>query len=72
MQCETTLDTVQFGLGSRSCIGKNISLMEMSKLIPQVVRRFELQLERPNEEWQSKNVWFVKQKDFICKISIRT
>lgn len=33
---------LQFGMGSRTCIGKNISLLEMYKLIPTVLRRFEV------------------------------
>lgn len=32
----------QFGMGSRTCIGKNISLMEVYKLVPSVLRRFEV------------------------------
>jgi cytochrome P450 len=31
-----------FGMGSRTCIDKNISLLEMFKLIPAVLRRFEV------------------------------
>jgi cytochrome P450 len=31
-----------FGAGSRTCIGKNISLLEMHKLVPTVLRRFEV------------------------------
>ena len=31
-----------FGMGSRTCIGKNISLLEMYKLIPAVLRRFDV------------------------------
>lgn len=32
----------QFGAGARTCIGKNISLLEMYKLIPAFLRRFEV------------------------------
>lgn len=32
----------QFGMGSRTCIGKNISLLEIYKLIPSLLRRFEV------------------------------
>jgi cytochrome P450 len=31
-----------FGMGSRTCIGKNISLLEVYKLVPTVLRRFEV------------------------------
>ena len=34
-----------FGMGSRTCIGKNISLLEMYKLIPAVLRKFEVGVE---------------------------
>ena len=33
---------LQFGQGSRTCIGKNISLLEMYKAIPSFLRRFEV------------------------------
>lgn len=33
---------LQFGMGSRTCIGKNISLLEIYKLVPTVLRRFEV------------------------------
>lgn len=32
----------QFGAGSRTCIGKNISLMELYKLVPSFLRRFDV------------------------------
>ncbi|KAK5303668.1 hypothetical protein LTR99_005430 [Exophiala xenobiotica] len=32
----------QFGAGARTCIGKNISLLEMYKLVPSFLRRFEV------------------------------
>lgn len=33
---------IQFGMGSRTCIGKNISLLEIYKLVPSFLRRFEV------------------------------
>ena len=62
-----------FGLGSRTCIGKNISLLEMSKLIPQLVRRFEFELEEglEREGLKSCNRWFVKQMNFRGKVFVR-
>lgn len=32
----------QFGMGSRTCIGKNISLLEIYKLVPSMLRRFDV------------------------------
>lgn len=62
-----------FGLGSRTCIGKNISLLEMSKLVPQLVRKFEFQLgeELEREGLKSCNRWFVKQMNFKGKVFAR-
>lgn len=33
---------LQFGMGARTCIGKNISLLEIYKLVPSFLRRFEV------------------------------
>ncbi|KAF8853739.1 putative cytochrome P450 pisatin demethylase [Acephala macrosclerotiorum] len=58
-----------FGAGSRTCIGKNISLMEMGKIIPQLLREFEIEL--VNEEWRTKNVWFVQQSGLDVRLKRR-
>jgi len=50
-----------FGSGPRTCIGKNISLLEMAKIIPQLLWTFEFELADPKAEWQLHNAWFVKQ-----------
>ncbi|KAK7730687.1 hypothetical protein SLS57_001518 [Botryosphaeria dothidea] len=60
-----------FGHGSRTCVGKNISLMEISKLIPQLVENFDFHLADPRSELESRNVWFVKQENFMVHISER-
>ena len=31
-----------FGMGARTCIGKNISLLEMYKLVPTIIRQYEV------------------------------
>ncbi|EMD01129.1 hypothetical protein BAUCODRAFT_118842 [Baudoinia panamericana UAMH 10762] len=54
----------QFGAGARTCIGKNISLLEIYKLVPTFLRNFEVQLEKPDAEWKTHNGWFVRQLDF--------
>lgn len=61
-----------FGAGSRVCIGRNISMIEMRKIIPQLVREFDVSLEREEEEWEVRNVWFTQQKLPKCRLRRRT
>ncbi|KAF5626793.1 pisatin demethylase cytochrome P450 [Fusarium tjaetaba] len=44
-----------FGAGSRTCIGKYISLMEMHKVMPQLLRRYTIKLDDPKAEWRTSN-----------------
>jgi cytochrome P450 len=62
-----------FGMGSRTCIGKNISLLEMSKLVPQLARNFNFELDGDlqKEGLKSFNRWFVKQQNFRGKVFAR-
>ncbi|EPS25476.1 hypothetical protein POX_c03861 [Penicillium oxalicum] len=61
----------QFGMGSRTCIGKNISLLEIYKLVPSMLRRFDIQFQDPSQEWQLINAWFVKQQNFTTTFKLR-
>lgn len=60
-----------FGLGSRGCMGKNISLLEIGKVIPQLIRRFDFELEEPQKELHCLNYWFVRQTNLRCRLSVR-
>ncbi|RYP59434.1 hypothetical protein DL771_010899 [Monosporascus sp. 5C6A] len=61
----------QFGMGSRTCIGKNISLLEIYKLVPSLLRRFEIRFKDPSQEWKLVNAWFVKQLNFQTLFELR-
>lgn len=61
----------QFGAGARTCIGKNVSLLEVYKLVPSFLRRFEIMLEHPDREWKTHNAWFVRQLEFNTKFRPR-
>ncbi|OJJ66033.1 hypothetical protein ASPBRDRAFT_79448 [Aspergillus brasiliensis CBS 101740] len=60
-----------FGYGSRTCIGKNISIMEMGKLIPQLIRDFEIEWASERPEWNVKTFWFAKQHGLLCRLRSR-
>lgn len=63
-----------FGLGSRVCIGKNISLLEISKVIPQLVRKFDMEVhegEDENGRLKSRCAWFVRQAQFSVTVKER-
>lgn len=62
----------QFGAGARTCIGKNISLLEIYKLVPTFLRNFEVELDKPGAEWKTHNAWFVRQLDFETVFKRRT
>ncbi|KAJ5377210.1 uncharacterized protein N7496_004619 [Penicillium cataractarum] len=61
----------QFGAGARTCIGKNISLMEIGKLIPELIRRFDFELVDEGVPLDTQNVWFVKQTNIQCRVRLR-
>ncbi|KIH91356.1 hypothetical protein SPBR_01727 [Sporothrix brasiliensis 5110] len=62
---------LQFGMGSRTCIGKNISLLEIYKVVPSLLRRFEIDFVDPKQEWKLINAWFVKQTNFWTTFKVR-
>lgn len=62
---------MQFGLGSRTCIGRHISYLEMSKLIPLLIMNFDFELQDREKDWKTTNYWFVKQNNFDVTVRPR-
>ncbi|KAI0128207.1 cytochrome P450 [Hypoxylon sp. NC0597] len=64
-----------FGLGSRTCIGRHVSHLEISKLIPRLVRDFDFELSgglaNNGASWSADNYWFVKPKNFMVRVKPR-
>ncbi|KAH7346983.1 cytochrome P450 [Pyrenochaeta sp. MPI-SDFR-AT-0127] len=58
-----------FGLGSRTCLGRHISTLEISKLVPEIVKNFDLKLAMPEEQWRATNYWFVKPEKLPVIVS---
>ena len=52
-------------------MGKNISLMEINKLLPELVMRFDFDFEDPEREWTVHNDWFTKQEDIKVRVRKR-
>lgn len=48
-------------------------MLEMSKLIPQLLRTFDFVLDEKLrfKDWDTKNRWFVKPQDFYVKVARR-
>ncbi|KIW40987.1 uncharacterized protein PV06_06586 [Exophiala oligosperma] len=51
-----------FGAGKRTCIGKNISLLEVHKLVPLLLMKFKFTLVDPEKSLTIWNTFFVHQK----------
>lgn len=58
-----------FGAGSRNCIGKNMALMEVYKVVATLAARYDLELARPDREWSIRNSFFVRQKGLEVRLS---
>lgn len=63
-------NSFSFGGGSRTCIGKNVSLLEMTKVVPQIVRKFEFVFADEGREWKVWSSWFVFQ-EYWCYVKER-
>ncbi|KAJ5770109.1 cytochrome P450 [Penicillium nucicola] len=57
-----------FGQGSRTCIGKNISLMEMGKIVPQILRDFDMEWASPEPDWTVTTHFFPMQDGLIVRL----
>ncbi|KAJ5643641.1 Cytochrome P450 [Penicillium longicatenatum] len=61
--------TFTFGSGPRTCIGKNISLLEIYKLVPSLFLTYKITLKDPEKEWTTVNAWFVRQKHMDVRLT---
>ncbi|RVX65790.1 hypothetical protein B0A52_10321 [Exophiala mesophila] len=60
-----------FGHGTRSCIGKNIAMLEMGKFVPQILRTFDIEWASPTQDWTVKTYWFHRQRNLFFKFTSR-
>jgi cytochrome P450 len=66
-------NSLAFGAGPRVCLGKNISLLEMYKVIPQIVNKFDIEIldDGGKGGYSWKTLWFTKQ-NLSCVVKERT
>jgi cytochrome P450 len=62
---------LNFGAGSRKCLGKHISLIEIHKMVPQLLRTFKVELTYPKKEWHICNHWFMQQEGLVYTLTRR-
>lgn len=62
-------ELLTFGAGKRTCLGRNIALLELHKLVPAVLLRYEMRLADERKEWKLRNSWIVSQEgvDVVIK-----
>ena len=77
-----------FGGGARQCIGKNISLMEINKTLPTLLRLFEFSIPTSNVAdwtgtdsdgkvgngipWKCRSNWFLEVETFPVQVTQRS
>lgn len=59
-----------FGGGARTCLGKNIALLEITKFIPEFFRRFRIDLVDP-ARYTYRSVWLVTQSGLDVHLKAR-
>jgi cytochrome P450 len=58
-----------FGFGPRTCIGKNLSLLEIYKVVPTLFLSFNMKLFKA--DWNTWNSWFVRQEGLEIQLDTR-
>ncbi|KAL4947535.1 cytochrome P450 [Aspergillus filifer] len=49
-----------FGAGRRICLGKNIALLELKKIVPALLMNYDFKLQDP-KRFRTENYWFFRQ-----------
>ena len=58
-------------MGSRTCIGKNIALVEMNKWIAQFFRHFDAEIMNKETPFKLRTFWFAIQEEFYIRVKTR-
>lgn len=62
--------SLTFGYGSRGCIGRNVAMLEITKFVPELFRRFDVDLVDPRR-YKIHASWLVVQSGLDVKLRVR-
>ena len=62
---------LSFGAGKRGCLGRNIAMLEMSKVVPALLGRFEFELVEGGRGYKTRNSWIVSQTGLDVRVRRR-
>lgn len=60
-----------FGGGSRVCLGRNLALCEVYKVVATLILRYEIELVDPAREWKVEGSWFTRQRGIVTRMRLR-
>jgi len=62
---------VTFGYGSRTCVGRNLALVELHKFIAEFVHRYDASFVNRDRPFVTKSMWFSYQDDMFLDLKLR-
>ncbi|KAK3391826.1 cytochrome P450 [Sordaria brevicollis] len=63
--------SIAFGNGSRICLGRNLSQMELYKVVPTLIATYDIEMVDKEEEWWTCSRWFYRCKGVVCRLNAR-
>ncbi|KAI9170601.1 Cytochrome P450 monooxygenase vrtE [Paramyrothecium foliicola] len=60
-----------FGAGSRICLGRHFSQVEMFKVVATLIATFDIQPADTGPSWSTTSRWFYRNKGVVCKLTAR-
>ncbi|KKY13772.1 putative cytochrome p450 [Diplodia seriata] len=61
-----------FGYGSRTCVGKNLALVEIYKFTAELLHQFDVELASKERPWVLRSMWFSDQGEMFVRIKERS